>query len=156
MYENGLPTFGGTDSTIESIWGKVPENPSIIYAFDESDEARTNQDIGLDGLSDAEERVKFPALGGLSDPASDNYQYYRGSELDAIDASIITRYKLFNNTQGNSPTLNQSPESYPTSATTYPDVEDINRDQTMNTVESYYEYKVSLNKSDLTVGQSLL
>ena len=156
MYENGLPTFGGTDSTIESIWGKVPENPSIIYAFDESDEARTNQDIGLDGLSDAEERVKFPALGGLSDPASDNYQYYRGSELDAIDASIITRYKLFNNTQGNSPTLNQSPESYPTSATTYPDVEDINRDQTMNTVESYYEYKVSLNKSDLTVGQNFI
>ena len=156
MYENGLPTFGGTDSTIESIWGKVPKNPSIIYAFDESDEARTNQDIGLDGLSDAEERLKFPTLGGLSDPASDNYQYYRGSDLDAIDASIITRYKLFNNTQGNSPTLNQSPESYPTSATTYPDVEDINRDQTMNTVESYYEYKVSLNKSDLTVGQNFI
>ena len=55
MYENGLPTFGGTDSTIESM-GKVPENPSIIYAFDESDEARTSQGIGLDGLSDLKRR----------------------------------------------------------------------------------------------------
>ena len=149
QYENGLPADGGTVSTTPTIWGKVPENPSIIYAFDESDAARTNQDIGLDGLTDDEERLLFPNLASLADPASDNYQYYRGSELDAIDASVITRYKLFNNTQGNSPTLNQSPEAFPISANTYPDVEDINRDQTMNTVESYYEYRVSLNRSDL-------
>lgn len=156
QYENGLPAEGGDLSTIGTIWGKVPENPSIIYAFDESDAARTNQDIGLDGLTDDEERLEFPALAGLPDPASDNYRYYRGSELDAIDASVITRYKLFNNTQGNSPTLNQSPEAFPISASTYPDVEDINRDQTMNTVESYYEYRVSLNSSDLNVGQNFI
>lgn len=156
LYENGLPADGSTTNTTPTIWGKVPTNPSIIYAFDENDAARANQDIGLDGLTDDEERLMFPALASLADPASDNYRYYRGSELDAIDASIITRYKLFNNTQGNSPTLNQSTESFPTSATTYPDVEDINRDQTMNTVESYYEYKVSLNRNDLVVGQNFI
>lgn len=156
MYENGLPIDGGTLNTTPTIWGKAPTNPSIIYAFDENDTSRTNQDIGLDGLTDEEERILFPAFASLLDPASDNYQYYRGSELDAIDASIITRYKLFNNTQGNSPTLNQSTESFPTSSTTYPDVEDINRDQTMNTVESYFEYKVSLNSSDLVVGQNFI
>ena len=156
MYENGLSADGTDVNTTTTIWGKVPTNPSIIYAFDESDAARINQDIGLDGLTDDQERIMFPALAGLEDPASDNYRYYRGSELDALNASIVSRYKLFNNTQGNSPTLNQSPESFPISATTYPDVEDINRDQTMNTVESYFEYKVSLNSSDLSVGQNFI
>lgn len=156
MYENGLPADGLNTNTTPSIWGKVPTNPSIIYAFDEDGTSRTNQDIGLDGLTDEEERALFPQLASLADPASDNYQYYRGGTLDADDASIITRYKLFNNTQGNSPTLNQSTESFPTSSTTYPDVEDINRDQTMNTVESYFEYKVSMNRSDLNVGQNFI
>ncbi len=160
MYENGLPIDGLDTNTTTTVWGKVPTNPSIIYAFDENDASRINQDIGLDGLTDADEGTLVqsisPILANLQDPASDNYQYYRGGELDALDASIISRYKLFNNTQGNSPTLNQSPESFPTSATTYPDVEDINRDQTMNTVESYFEYKVSLNSSDLNVGQNFI
>ncbi len=156
QYENGLPAGGGVLNTTDVIWGKVPTNPSIIYAFDDSDAARVNQDIGLDGLTDDEERILFPNFAGLADPASDNYQYYRGSALDEADASVISRYKLFNNTQGNSPTLNQSPEPYPISATTYPDAEDINRDQTMNTVESYFEYKVSLNRSDLVVGQNFI
>ena len=156
MYENGLPIDDLTTNTTSTIWGKVPTNPSIIYAFDEQDASRTRQDIGLDGLTDEEERIKFPALAGLDDPASDNYSYYRGGDYDTTDASIISRYKLFNNTQGNSPTLNQSSESFPTSSTTYPDVEDINKDQTMNTVESYFEYKVSLNSTDLVVGQNFI
>ena len=45
-------------------------------------------------------------------------------------------------TEGNSPTINNSAENYPTSATTFPDVEDINKDQTMSAIESYYQYKV--------------
>ena len=156
MYENGLPEDELSTNTTETIWGKVPTNPSIIYAFNEEDSSRIIQDVGLDGLTDTEEREKYPELASLDDPASDNFKYYRGGDLDDLDASIISRYKLFNNTQGNSPTLNQSPESYPTSSSTYPDVEDINKDQTMNTVESYFEYKVSLNSSDLIVGQNYI
>ena len=151
MYENGLPGDDLSSNVTPTTWGNVPTNPSIIYAFDEDDTSRNRQDIGLDGLTDEEERDKFPALAGLADPASDNYRYYRGGDYDDADASIISRYKLFNNTQGNSPTLNQSSESYPTSSTTYPDVEDINKDQTMNTVESFFEYRVSLNSTDLVV-----
>ncbi len=156
MYENGLPEDELSTNTTETIWGKVPTNPSIIYAFNEDDNSRIIQDLGLDGLTDTEEREKYPELASLDDPASDNFKYYRGADLDDLDASIISRYKLFNNTQGNSPTLNQSPESYPISSSTYPDVEDINKDQTMNTVESYFEYKVSLNSSDLIVGQNYI
>ncbi|QOD59971.1 cell surface protein SprA [Polaribacter haliotis] len=157
MYENGLPEDGlkvAGNNVNRTTWGDVPRNPSIIYAFNEQDGARTNQDLGFDGLNDDEEKnlTGIGQFSTLSDPAADNFQFFRGGNLDAIDASLITRYKDFNNTQGNSPTLNQSPESFPTSSTTYPDVEDINRDQTMNTVESYFEYKISLNKNNLRKG----
>lgn len=162
MFENGLPEDGlkvDGNNVNRTIWGDVPRNPSIIYAFSEEDAARVNQDLGFDGLTNLEEQeladidAKYRAL---QDPAADDFQFFRGSNLDAIDASIISRYKNYNNTQGNSPTLNQSPESYPTSSTTYPDVEDINRDQTMNTVESFFEYKISMNKNDLVKGQNYI
>ncbi|MEQ3498948.1 cell surface protein SprA [Tenacibaculum sp. SSH1-16] len=157
QYENGLPADGqkadgGNIQT--SIWGDTPINPSILYAFDSSNDARTNQDIGLDGLSDEEERIKFPAFAGLDDPAGDNFQFFRGGEIENTNPSVLSRYKNFNGTEGNSPTASQSNESYPTSSTTYPDTEDINKDQTMNPVNSYFEYEVSLNKTDLVLGQN--
>jgi cell surface protein SprA len=157
MYENGLPEDGlkvDENNVNSTIWGDVPRNPSIIYAFNEQDAARANQDLGFDGLKDVEEKQldNIGQYSGLIDPAADNFQFFRGANLDAINASLITRYKDYNNTQGNSQTLNQSTESYPTSSTSYPDTEDINRDQTMNTVESYFEYKVSMNQADLKKG----
>jgi cell surface protein SprA len=171
MFENGLPEDGlkvSGSNIYNTIWGDVPRNPSIIYAFSEEDAARTNQDLGFDGLNDLEEQqylqklsdslnlnINFSRL-NANDIASDNFKFFRGADLDAIDASVIKRYKDYNNTQGNSPTLNQSPETYPTSSTTYPDVEDINRDQTMNTVESYYEYKISMNQADLVKGTNYI
>jgi len=157
-YENGLPADGSGFNTVATAWGNVPTNQSILYAFDVDDAARTNQDIGLDGLKNENESSFFAAKGvavsrlNPNDISSDNFQYFRGGALDDADASIITRYKSFNNTEGNSPTANQSTEAYPTSSNSYPDAEDINKDQTMNTVESYFEYKVSLNKADLVKG----
>ena len=154
MYENGLPENPlSTNNTEPTVWGKIPTNQSLLYAFSDKDNERLSQDIGYDGLNDNEETQLFGTAFG-PDPSNDNYSYFRSSEYDSNNASILTRYKKYNNTQGNSPTNNLSTESYPTSATTYPDVEDINKDQTMNTVESYYQYKVSLNKSDLVVGQN--
>ena len=182
QYENGLPEDGIKEENINvnlSSWGYTPRNTSILYAFSEIDEERIHQDVGLDGSTDAEEATnlvayynedpenRIPAqiraqyneldeneiieiLG--EDPAADNFQFFRGSELDDAEATILTRYKNYNNTQGNTPTADQSEESYPTSSTTYPDVEDINKDQTMNAVSSYYEYEVSLNQSDFVVG----
>ncbi|MCK0129883.1 cell surface protein SprA [Flavobacteriaceae bacterium F08102] len=160
MFENGLPTDGkkihkpnigaNVDST---AWSDIPVNQSLIYAFSEEDKHRPNQDLGLDGLTDEEEAARFGTQFG-PDPANDNYNYFRGQDLDAQNASIITRYKNFNKTQGNSTTINNSPESYPTSATSFPDVEDINKDQTMSAVESYFQYKVSLDRADLKVGHN--
>ena len=158
MYENGMPADGSSTNITTSTWGNVPTNQSILYAFDIDDAARKNQDIGLDGLKNEDElnfyQSKVFDINKLNpnDISSDNFQFFRSTNFDNTNASVITRYKNFNNTEGNSPTANQSTESYPTSSTTYPDVEDINKDQTMNTVESYFEYKVSLNKNDLVKG----
>mgnify|MGYP000184181166 CR=1 FL=1 len=158
MYENGMPADGSTTNITESVWGNVPTNQSILYAFDVDDAARKNQDIGLDGLKNEDElsfyqsKVFDVSKLNSNDISSDNFQFFRSTAFDNNNASVITRYKNFNNTEGNSPTANQSTESYPTSSSTYPDVEDINKDQTMNTVESYFEYKVSLNKNDLVKG----
>lgn len=158
MYENGMPADGSNTNVAVNPWTKVPTNQSILYAFDVDDAARLNQDIGLDGVKNEDEvsfyqsKVLNASKLNQNDFASDNFKFFRSTEFDNNNASILTRYKNFNNTEGNSPTANLSTESYPTSSTTYPDVEDINKDQTMNTVESYFEYKVSLNKTDLVKG----
>lgn len=153
MYENGLPESGEVDNTDTTAWGRVPTNSSFIYAFNEVDADRAVQDVGLDGLGDASELTTFGASFG-PDPSNDNYRFFRSSVYDQENASIISRYKNFNKTEGNSPTANASPESYPTSATVVPDNEDVNRDQTMNTIDAYYQYKVSLNASDLVLGRN--
>jgi cell surface protein SprA len=154
MFENGLPGDpSDTSNTSPSVWGKVPINQALLYTFYDSDTERLNQDVGFDGLNDDEETEQFGTQFG-DDPSHDNYEYFRSTEYDDIDASVLTRYKKFNNTQGNSPTNNMSPENYPTAATPYPDAEDIDKDQTMNSVESYYQYKISLNQDDLVVGRN--
>ncbi|WP_194850333.1 T9SS outer membrane translocon Sov/SprA [Nonlabens antarcticus] len=135
QYENGLPDDGGNDLTVATSFGKVPLNQSLVYAFDTEGQERTNQDIGLDGYSDAEENADFPQF-GPEDPASDNYEYFLAASGD-----IVERYKRYNNTQGNSPTqVSQTNRG----STTLPDVEDINRDNTMNTIDSYFEYDIDI------------
>ncbi len=136
QYENGLPEDGSAVNTLSTEWGKVPSNQSLVYTFSSTGGGRTNQDIGLDGLSDAEEAAQFPAFAGQEDPARDNYQYFLQAE-----GNILERYSLFNGTQGNSPeTLTNTDRG----STAQPDVEDINRDNTMNTVDSYFEYELQI------------
>ena len=136
QYENGLPQDGGTLNTTPTAWGKVPTNQSLIYTFDTQGQERTNQDIGLDGITDAAEGALFPAFAGLVDPAGDNYEYFLQAQGD-----IPSRYLQFNGTEGNSP---EEVTDTNRGSTAQPDVEDINRDNTMNTVDSYYEYRVPI------------
>lgn len=136
QYENGLPPDGGTENTIPTVFGKVPANQSLIYAFNTEGQQRINQDIGYDGLSDTQEAGEFNSFANLADPAEDNYTYFlEGS------GGILERYFDYNGIEGNSP-----PEVSQTDRgnTTLPTVEDINRDNTMNTVNSYFEYEVNL------------
>lgn len=138
QYENGLPEAGSSQNTVASIWGRVPASQSLIYAFDTNNANRTAQDVGLDGINDAQEAQLEGAsnFAGLSDPAADNYQFY----LD-VNGNVLERYKNYNGLERNSPvdvTDNNRGNS------TLPDVEDINRDNTMNTIDSYYQYSVDI------------
>lgn len=135
QYENGLPAQNGNDLTAQTVWGQVPATQSLVYAFDAQEANRALQDIGLDGLDDAEE-LALGYNGPPEDPALDNYQYYLNR-----DGGILERYFNFNNTQGNSPVAVTNTNR---GSTTLPDVEDIDRDLTMNTINSYYEYRIPI------------
>jgi len=172
-FENGLPSPTNNATVDSTSWGLVPTNPSIVNAFDNDPASRAAQDVGLDGLSSDNERTFFkdPFLDQIeatfgsaspayqianTDPSSDNFQYFRGTNLDNINADILTRYKQYNGTDGNSKTSEQSPEAYATSATNIPDGEDINRDNTMTDFENYFQYEVSLTPGQMVVGTNYI
>ncbi|MBQ8714931.1 MAG: cell surface protein SprA [Prevotella sp.] len=165
FYESGMPV-DGTGTFSRTAWGKVPVQPTQTYAFATSSGARAKQDVGFNGLTDEEERSQ-PAYANFlnsvtvndsvraawnADPANDNYHYYRGADLDARQASILDRYKRINMPQGNSPDSDQQTEGYDTSYKTFPDVEDINQDYTLNEYERYFQYKVSIRPEDMRLG----
>ncbi len=134
QYENGLPVNGvGSVKPENPIWGVVPATQALVYAFDVDEAGRQAQDVGFDGLDDSAEVAIY---GPGEDPASDNYEYFLQR-----DGGILNRYLNFNNPQGNSPVQVTNDNR---GSTTLPDVEDIDRDLTMNTVNSYYEYRVPI------------
>lgn len=163
--ESNMPV-DGQGSFIRTAWGKVPQQPTETYAFATTAGARLKQDVGLNGLTDEEERsqpayVRF--LEGVqvndsvraaihADPANDNYHYYRGRDYDERKTSILERYKRINMPQGNSPDSDSQTEGYDTSYKTTPDVEDINQDYTLNEYERYYQYRVSIRPEDMRLG----
>ncbi|MCB0447999.1 MAG: cell surface protein SprA, partial [Gelidibacter sp.] len=150
QYENGLPDNGDVSNLISSAYSTVvPQNQSLVYAFSTGGQERINQDVGYDGYDDAEEAARIPNGAAFGpDPANDNYQYF----LQA-DGNIFQRYKKYNGLQGNSPdTLSDTDRG----STTQPDVEDINRDNTMNTIDSYYEYEVEITPSSLNISNPLI
>lgn len=134
QYENGLPEGEGEANVINTNFGNVPADQSLVYAFDTEGAARTLQDAGYDGLLDAEEATKFGDFAGLEDPSADNYEYFLNRE-----GSILERYSRYNGTQGNSPTIVTNTNR---GNSTLPTTEDINRDNTMNTINSYFQYEV--------------
>ncbi len=168
FYENGMNTPNipaAVDSS--NTWGKTPVNPiQITQAFSNDPNDRPYQDVGFDGLDDdAERRKKGYVLQRLAnnfgtgsaayqkalrDPSNDNYVWYRDPSFDPLGTGILGRYKNFNNPQGNSP-LATTGGQFTSAATLYPDNEDLNRDNTLNETESYYEYEIQL-KPGMDVG----
>lgn len=181
FFENGLPIDGDTSKVDYTVWGKVPKQQSTVYAFDNTAGARLLQDVGLNGLSSDEEK-EYPAyqdylnklrqklnaatlsemeadplqLSPFFDPAGDKFHYFRGSDYDRNKVDILTRYKRYNGTEGNSKDINDSGERYSTSSKTVPDVEDINQDNTLNKNEKYFEYKVKITPQDTVVGENYI
>jgi cell surface protein SprA len=151
LYENGLPEVNASQSTVETAWGKVPASQSLIYAFDTSEANRAVQDTGYDGLIDVDEAIKYPNFAGQPDPAADNYQFYLSASGD-----VINRYKNYNGNEGNSPvTVTDTNRGN----STFPDVEDVNRDNTMNTINAYFKFEVPIQyyaPGAVPVGQNYI
>ncbi len=151
LYENGLPEDGDVSLLQPTSWGTVtPQNQSLVYAFDTTGQERTNQDVGYDGYSDSQEapisddpvlESIYSNFRNLEDPSNDNYTYFLNAE-----GGIFERYKRFNGVDGNSPDTFSNTNR---GANTQPDVEDINRDNTMNTIDSYFEYELDLTRQNL-------
>ncbi len=144
QYENGLPENGDISTLNPTIFGGVvPQNQSLIYTFATTGQDRANQDVGYDGYDDVEEGTVFGSQFG-EDPAKDNYTYYLNT-----DGDIFERYKKYNGQDGNTPDVFTDTNR---GSTTQPDVEDINRDNTMNTIDSYFEYEVDMNPTTLNIN----
>ena len=169
VYENGLPKNDADTAFIETAWGRAPSTQPILYTFPTDDQnSRPNQDVGLDGLKDDKEVVKFQSkfldalqtygLNGTvlskltRDPSSDDFSYFRNDSLNGIKASVLDRYKNWNGTEGNSPVTENSNNS----STTIPDAEDVNRLNGMEVDENYFQYKVEIDPAKLVVGQNFV
>lgn len=176
-YENGNPVDGNSEFMTTTVWGRVSRQNSLSYAFENAAGGRLRQDLGLDGLSDADEhtfptysdflsrlrsRLSAPTIEAMNqdpaspfnDPAGDNYAYYRSEYYDRVQASILDRYKRYNGVQGNSLSPDESSNPMYQSARSTPDVEDINQDNTLNEYERYFQYRVSIRPGDLEVGRN--
>ncbi|MFN5421968.1 MAG: cell surface protein SprA [bacterium] len=175
FYENGLPTPTIPSITTTSNWGNTPLNPiQVTQGFSNTPSDRPYQDVGLDGLSDSgETQLRSGYLSELAsrygtnstayqkaavDPSSDNFKYYRDETYDAENAGILTRYKNFNNPQGNSPVAKAGAQ-FASAFTLYPDGEDLNRDNTLNEAEEYFQYRIDIKPAGnpiMQVGQNFI
>jgi len=171
FYENGLPAPTQPNAVDTSgVWGRTPVNPiQVTTAFSNNENDREFQDVGFDGLNDDGEKQKragylsdlqgnFGLTSPLyqraaTDPSNDNYRWYRDQAYDASNTGILGRYKNFNNPQGNSPVANAATSQFSPAATLYPDNEDLNRDNTLNETEEYYQYAIDL-KPGMDIGNT--
>jgi cell surface protein SprA len=155
FFENGLPGPANPNRRTDTTnWSVVPIAQQITNAFDNDPATRELQDVGLDGLSDDGEREIFgsyidelrasnPNIAALieQDPSNDNFRYYRDQSFPD-QAGVYERYSDFNNQEGNSQANQGGP--FVSSATNIPDSEDLNRDNTLNENESYFQYRIPM------------
>ncbi|MDR2066193.1 MAG: cell surface protein SprA [Prevotellaceae bacterium] len=170
-FEHGQPYPFDSENVVETAWGRVPKIQSLVYTFDNNIQARPYQDIGFDGLINNDEKEffesKYSFLSNLSwlnsaaftqisnDPSSDNFRHYLDESYNQEEASILDRYKDFNGPDGNSQPSDLT-GGQNRMATTYPDIEDLNRDNTMNESENYFQYRLKLNPATMIVGENFI
>lgn len=183
FFENGIPSPFDNKKLDTTAWGYVPKfEQQITRSFDNDNAARELQDVGYDGLPDVGQpgqqsektifarflsQLQQKLIGGAAnpafikaenDPANDNFRFYRDSLYSSgpnpENISVLTRYKQFNGPDGNSP-ITSANSSFATSGTTTPESEDINRDNTLNESETYFQYRLEL-KPNMQVGENYI
>ncbi|WP_229235489.1 MULTISPECIES: cell surface protein SprA [Emticicia] len=173
-FENGLLPNGSSASTpITTRWGKAPSVQFLTDAFDNQSGSREKQDVGLDGLSNAEER-EFPHIKRFlddikgkvnsntfneiaKDPSGDDFKFFIDADYDEQKKNLLQRFKNYLGVENNSPqNQNQNSNTATPANSVTPDKEDINADNTINDVENYYEYEIDLRPNKMDVGQGFI
>ena len=171
-YENGLPTSAEVTDVDTTIWGRVPTKQALVNSFDSKTGSRPFQDVGYDGLPTSDEQGFFyqdylqkilarfgetseAYTNSLLDPSTDNYHAFTGGEYDSDPkyASIVQKYKLYNNPDGNSPESEGNANGI---AQRNPNVEDINNDNTLSDQERYFQYIIHLRPEKMVVGENYI
>jgi len=178
-YENGLPINGDITSITTSVWGRVSSLTPLVYSFDNNKGSQPLQDVGLDGLNNQAEfshptyarylnelLTVLPAatietmlsdpFSPFNDPAGDDYAYYLHSYYDSNRYSITERYKHYNNSEGNSLSQSEARDMQHQGSSTMPDVEDLNRDYSLNENERFFQYRVAIHPDSLQVGMNFI
>src|SRR5207248_1386355 len=98
------------------------------------------------------DKVLRPAVGQTADdPSADNFRFFKDGNYDNVKADILARYRLVNNTEGNTP-LNQGDNvGY---GSTSPDDEDLNQDFNLEKDENYFEYNINIDRNSLQKGRN--
>ncbi|RYE21159.1 MAG: cell surface protein SprA, partial [Sphingobacteriales bacterium] len=169
FFENGIPYPKDISQLDSSIWGYAPKfQQQITRAFLTDAAARKVQDVGYDGLDNTEEQAQFsnylarltasvnPAVAqkAAADPSSDDFRFFRDADYEQRGARILERYKDFNNPHGNSP-IADATANVSSAGTNIPEAEDINRDNTLNETEEYYQYRVDFTPN-MQVGTNYI
>jgi cell surface protein SprA len=167
--EGGLPATSTVLNVDTTIWGRVSAITFPPETFD-NEYSLYYQDLGFDGLANDDEILFYGnflnsiagAFGtgstaytlAINDPSSDNYQYFLDPDYYFPEVGIFERHKKFNGTEGNTGIFDSGIS--PTGSTLFPDDEDINGNDILDTAENYYQYEIFLNRDSLIIGQNFL
>jgi len=144
------------------IWRDLP----MINSF--SNDNRNKQDIGLDGLNSIEEQTFFSDYlyyiktnctdavysQTIQDPSNDNFHHFFGTDYDELQLSILERYKKYNGLERGSYEVHFGNSTWWEDP--YPQFEDINQNDKLDTENNYWEYKIAIDKSQMEVGKNYI
>ncbi|RMG58660.1 MAG: cell surface protein SprA, partial [Bacteroidetes bacterium] len=167
--ENGLPGANDPGGNLrETDWGRVSIGNPAANFFANSEADREAQDVGLDGLSSADERAFFQRIidslaqvlnpdalqAFLRDPSSDDFRHFRDSLYEADASGVLERYIDFNGVEANSPVGNDQNTNFAVIGSNTPDTEDLNMNGSLNFAEQYWEYRIRLHPDSLQPGMN--
>ena len=155
-FENGLSQDYSNEGIKFNEWGRVTTKQYLTKFFENDENARENQDVGLDGLKSSDEADYFKEnfLDKINltsqvknvieqDVSADNYKHYLGSNQDNLNLKILERYKNINGMEGNTPLSSNS--SFSSQGSPYPENEDLNEDNTLSTLRAFMNMKLILD-----------
>lgn len=134
-YQPGTKIYIDLGKITEDVIPNGELNTEDVNRNDLIDEG---EDLGIDGLTDGAEQSLLPSGIQRGDPSGDNFGYTSGAK---------TKYNIYdfqsiNGTQGNAAL---------TDVGRFPDTEDLNRNGTLDQLNSYFRYEIPI-EPDSTIN----